>query len=60
MTVEKRTAAAREIRLDDPSATAPSLPADSALDRYRRISRGLMASDAANNPSLPREIREDF
>jgi FlaA1/EpsC-like NDP-sugar epimerase len=47
MTVEKRTAAAREIRPDDPSATAPSLPADSALDRYRRISRGLMASDAA-------------
>jgi exopolysaccharide biosynthesis polyprenyl glycosylphosphotransferase len=47
MTVDKRTATAREIRLDDPSATAPPLPADSALEGYRGISRGLIATDAA-------------
>jgi exopolysaccharide biosynthesis polyprenyl glycosylphosphotransferase len=37
----------REIRLDDPTATAPPLSPRSALDRYRQISRGLMATDAA-------------
>ena len=37
----------REIRLDDPSATVPPVPSGGALERYREISRGLMASDAA-------------
>jgi exopolysaccharide biosynthesis polyprenyl glycosylphosphotransferase len=37
----------REIRLDDPTATVPALSPRSALDRYRQISRGLMATDAA-------------
>jgi FlaA1/EpsC-like NDP-sugar epimerase len=36
----------REIRLDDPAATVPSPPGN-ALHRYRQISRGLMATDAA-------------
>jgi hypothetical protein len=37
----------REIRLDDPAAAAPPTPSGDALRRYRQISRGLMATDAA-------------
>jgi hypothetical protein len=47
MAVDRRAQTSREIRLDDPSATVPPIPADSALERYRRIGRGLMATDAA-------------
>jgi exopolysaccharide biosynthesis polyprenyl glycosylphosphotransferase len=37
----------REIRLDDPAAAAPPIPPGNALRRYRQISRGLIATDAA-------------
>jgi FlaA1/EpsC-like NDP-sugar epimerase len=47
MAVERQTETPGEIRLDDPSFTVPPAPAESALEGYRRISRGLMATDAA-------------
>jgi exopolysaccharide biosynthesis polyprenyl glycosylphosphotransferase len=37
----------REIRLEDPSVTVPPVLSGGALERYRKISRGLMATDAA-------------
>jgi lipopolysaccharide/colanic/teichoic acid biosynthesis glycosyltransferase len=47
MAGERQTETPGEIRLDDPSATAPPVLSESALERYRRISRGLMATDGA-------------
>ena len=47
MAVGKRTRASREIWQDDPPATVPPTSSESAPERYRRISRGLMATDAA-------------
>jgi exopolysaccharide biosynthesis polyprenyl glycosylphosphotransferase len=47
MAVERRTETPREIRLDESPVTVPPAPSESALERYRRISRGLMATDAA-------------
>ncbi|HEV3497647.1 MAG TPA: hypothetical protein VHA34_14985, partial [Actinomycetes bacterium] len=47
MVARKQAQNPREIRLDDPAATIPPLPSGNALERYRQISRGLMATDAA-------------
>jgi hypothetical protein len=46
MLARKPAQRSREIRLDDPSATVPPIPAGNALARYRRIGRGLIATDA--------------
>ena len=47
MVARKQAQRSREIRLDDPAATAPPIPPGNALRGYRQISRGLMATDAA-------------
>jgi exopolysaccharide biosynthesis polyprenyl glycosylphosphotransferase len=47
MAVRRQARASREIELDDPQGAAPPVPSGNALKRYRDISRGLLATDAA-------------